>query len=1224
MKKIALTFGIIICTYIVCFSQNDCHESYTKILGSLIDSERGYSIAGNEAEKILYVGGLKNDSVIIIKVTTNGEIVWARTFDVIKGSPDHINGLLIDSEGKLCVAGTSTSALPAGSAFVFRYDPDLNSVLWAIKLSNSSVTTTLGIIEMGPGGNYLLSANPSNPNNAELNELDRNTGAVQNNFSKEYDLGNAETFQDLFFYNNNIYACGRFTDGDAFERMRSTLVKLDPSDGSIDWITLGHRPKNVDARLYNVDLVIAQQKIYSVTVGDEDGGSVDFTNIFIQRTSLNGDVEWIKKVDLPGTNDWADEIIATENGFVVMCRNRVPPSDIILFKFDSSGNLIWSRKYDFSANDNSITLGGISSQLIELDHHFYFTAFAQSSGSEDMIVVKTDLNGEISDTCQVSKPVDVVFTDVVNPVFYTVTPETENSDPDITSLTIIPRTTNINVRNVCAQPASIVSEINQTICEGEQFEGYTTQGMYIDTFITNGGCDSVRTLHLSVASCPAACGSSTTGIFGITGEELRGYSLAASPSNDGFYLAGLKEDSVLIVKADLAGQILWSRTFDIVPNLAEHVYAILVDSDGMLAVAGTVGDPSINSSVFAFRYNPNTKQVLWVKEYFSDPICFNFSMIEKGPGGNYLLTNSYFQTVVSNNDSELLEIDKNTGSIIPTFSNHYHLGSSETIYDLVYYKNFLYGVGRYTDGPDEGDMRNTLIKLNPADGSKVWSKMGHRPKNVTARLYGVDLVIDQDNIYSVCHGDPSGTSVTNTKLYIQKTDLEGNLIWLKQYELAGSTDAGYSIIKSGTGFVVIAGVKLTNELALFKIDTDGNVLWARNFIFPENLIPKTYFNVVGVTSLIEVGQSLLFTSYMSNAIKGSKLLLIKTDLEGKSNIPCVDNQPLSIPVQTISNPIFYSVEPIVVTYNPLEIIHTVSGVISGISPSEGCFTSDTIFSEINATICEGMQYEGHTIQGTYIDTFTTSKGCDSLRTLHLSVNSIIRSTIHKEICSGQTFEGFDHTGVFRDTFQLISGCDSIRTLHLTILTCDPVVTYDLDACKSNMLDGSNMIYTEFTPQYPTTVSCGNFAATTLQRAVFPDNKHSCTPGVNGSIGMCVNSLNSCTYVPGNPVSVFFEVEINPETDSTIAFNKLEFYAKGPANYVWVNGPTGPNNYPRFYGIRILKNNVEIFQKHDLPTSLTWSLQSFNFNDLEEFKVSTPTTFRIELLPYCPINNGAEV
>jgi len=54
----------------------------------------------------------------------------------------------------------------------------------------------------------------------------------------------------------------------------------------------------------------------------------------------------------------------------------------------------------------------------------------------------------------------------------------------------------------------------------------------------------------------------------------------------------------------------------------------------------------------------------------------------------------------------------------------------------------------------------------------------------------------------------------------------------------------------------------------------------------------------------------------------------------------------------------------------------------------GCATTCTQTSSmIDTTICQGQNFNGHTTTGTYLDTLTNVQGCDSLRTVNLTVNS---------------------------------------------------------------------------------------------------------------------------------------------------------------------------------------------------------------------------------------------
>lgn len=92
-----------------------------------------------------------------------------------------------------------------------------------------------------------------------------------------------------------------------------------------------------------------------------------------------------------------------------------------------------------------------------------------------------------------------------------------------------------------------------------------------------------------------------------------------------------------------------------------------------------------------------------------------------------------------------------------------------------------------------------------------------------------------------------------------------------------------------------------------------------------------------------------------------------------------------------------------------------------------------VLSTVNKTICDGTSYDGYTTPGTYIDTLITILGCDSIRTLNLTVKPRSFLTISQTICEGKSFLGYTKTGTYNNTFIAANGCDSIRTLILTVL-----------------------------------------------------------------------------------------------------------------------------------------------------------------------------------------------
>ena len=108
-------------------------------------------------------------------------------------------------------------------------------------------------------------------------------------------------------------------------------------------------------------------------------------------------------------------------------------------------------------------------------------------------------------------------------------------------------------------------------------------------------------------------------------------------------------------------------------------------------------------------------------------------------------------------------------------------------------------------------------------------------------------------------------------------------------------------------------------------------------------------------------------------------------------------------------------------------------------------------NETDVTACDEYEWNGETLteSGDYTATFTAANGCDSVVTLHLTVNQSVTSTSSVTICENDlpyhyingdidtTFEvGTPNLSIFSFQFSTQYGCDSVVTLHLTINPCD--------------------------------------------------------------------------------------------------------------------------------------------------------------------------------------------
>ncbi|MFK8103032.1 MAG: Calx-beta domain-containing protein [Saprospiraceae bacterium] len=192
-------------------------------------------------------------------------------------------------------------------------------------------------------------------------------------------------------------------------------------------------------------------------------------------------------------------------------------------------------------------------------------------------------------------------------------------------------------------------------------------------------------------------------------------------------------------------------------------------------------------------------------------------------------------------------------------------------------------------------------------------------------------------------------------------------------------------------------------------------------------------------------------------------------------------------------------------------------------------------------------------------------------------------------------------------------CTSVELAH-----------WDFNDCTSYSNNGTNQDFSEMTAVVNDAATCQAIQASNVYRKNPTTNTHSCTEGLAGSEAMCVSSKAGCSFNDNSGKAVRFEITLNPAADQTASLGGIKIYKKAPLHFSWIDGPTGLNNYPTKYGIRVTKNGQEVFKQIDIATTNDYSLEIFDFSDNADFTVTATTTFEFELLGYCVIGNGANV
>jgi gliding motility-associated-like protein len=128
--------------------------------------------------------------------------------------------------------------------------------------------------------------------------------------------------------------------------------------------------------------------------------------------------------------------------------------------------------------------------------------------------------------------------------------------------------------------------------------------------------------------------------------------------------------------------------------------------------------------------------------------------------------------------------------------------------------------------------------------------------------------------------------------------------------------------------------------------------------------------------------------------------------------------------------------------------------------------SEITFSQ-NVFICEGRTYtignNTYSATGIYRDTFPSSGGCDSIVITNLTVGNKINVSLQASICAGEIYQFGDTIlltgGVYTKIFTGTSGCDTLKTLTLTV---NPVreTTINRTACQGDTLVIRGVNYTQ--------------------------------------------------------------------------------------------------------------------------------------------------------------------
>jgi len=315
--------------------------------GDTVESIQATSDGGYIAASPIYTNGPVNQKAKILKLKSNGDIDWQKTYD--GNNIDTVYSIRQTDDGGYIAAGTTTSfGTGQSDVWVLKLSPD-GAVIWQ-KTYGGAGNEIAYSIRQGSDGGYIVAGNADSfaPKSSEIWILKLKANGepswekTYGGNKDDYAASVEETSDGGYIVAGKSYS---FIPGYGYEFW---ILKLD-QDGNTVWQkTFGNSSKNAEARS------IQQTSDGGYIVA---GDTFDNSRLaWVFKLTPDGSISWEKTYG-GDKSDYAHSIQQTsDGGYIVAGRTNSFGSgqeDAWVLKLDSGGNMSWQRTYGGSNDDNA-------------------------------------------------------------------------------------------------------------------------------------------------------------------------------------------------------------------------------------------------------------------------------------------------------------------------------------------------------------------------------------------------------------------------------------------------------------------------------------------------------------------------------------------------------------------------------------------------------------------------------------------------------------------------------------------------------------------------------------------------------------------------------------------------------------------------------------------------------------------------------------------------------
>jgi hypothetical protein len=342
------------------------------------------------------------------------------------------------------------------------------------------------------------------------------------------------------------------------------------------------------------------------------------------------------------------------------------------------------------------------------------------------------------------------------------------------------------------------------------------------------------------------------------------------------YSYGAGKSDVFLIKADQFGNVIWEKTYG--SNNSDYGNSVIQTSDGGYIITGSTNNDYSNKNKDLLLIKTDSEGTIdWIKTFGGSKDDEGFSVYET-------IDNGFIITGYSKNESTnikeiyLIKTDYDGNSEwIKSYRGSYGTSRGNFVCQTSDEGFIIAGsTGASSDG--------YIIKTDEF-GNVIWNKRAS-----TSGLFyswGISICeLSDDNIIFMGYGRITNSDILN--VFIEKRDIDGNLIWSNSFGESPCFDYGTALLKTYNDNVIICGKTRNsdsdNDLFICEIETiDGNIIWKELF----GLSGNDCANSICISS----DGSIIVAGYTNSIGSGDFDVLLTKILRVNNNIPNIPNTP---------------------------------------------------------------------------------------------------------------------------------------------------------------------------------------------------------------------------------------------------------------------------------------------------------------------------------------------